>query len=98
MSARSRATRRSSAPWSAWPARGRQREPPHTALLDRGQIAPRGLTRALERLAGLRVPIYVTENGVLDGADSVRPEYLIDHVAAVHAAIAAGAEVRGYFH
>ena len=52
-------------------------------------------------------PIYVTENGaafpdpsVLDGgrvADPLRVDYLRTHIGAVRAAIAAGADIRGYF-
>ena len=51
--------------------------------------------------------IYVTENGAaffdppcVDGervADPLRVHYLRTHIAAVHAAMAAGADVRGYF-
>ncbi len=50
-------------------------------------------------------PLYITENGVayddplVDGAihDQRRIAYLDSHLRAVHAAIAAGVEVRGYF-
>jgi beta-glucosidase len=52
-------------------------------------------------------PIYVTENGaaffdppVVDGdalADPLRVAYLRQHIAAVHAAIDRGVDVRGYF-
>ena len=70
-------------------------------------IDPRGLTEVLLRVArecpGLE--IMVTENGaaypdvVEDGriADAERVEYLRGHLAAVHAAIAAGAPVTGYY-
>jgi beta-glucosidase len=53
------------------------------------------------------VPIYVTENGAafydppsLEGdglADPLRVDYLRRHVAAVHAALERGVDVRGYF-
>ena len=51
-------------------------------------------------------PIHVTENGVayddpiVDGAvhDERRIAYLDAHLRALHAAIAAGVDVRGYFH
>jgi beta-glucosidase len=52
-------------------------------------------------------PIYVTENGaaffdppVIEGdgfADPLRVAYLREHIAAVHAAIERGVDVRGYF-
>ena len=68
-----------------------------------------GLTRVLtwvkERYGN--PPVYVTENGAaffdppsLDGdrvADPLRVDYLRKHLAAVHAAIAGGVDVRGYF-
>jgi beta-glucosidase len=52
------------------------------------------------------VPLYITENGaafddppVAGGTleDPLRVAYLGSHLRAVHAAIAAGVEVRGYF-
>jgi beta-glucosidase len=71
-------------------------------------IDPRGLTELLLRLADERpgLPLLVTENGAAfpdavgpDGrvADLDRVEYLRAHLAAVHAAIAAGAPVDGYY-
>ena len=65
---------------------------------DWGQISPGGLTRQLVRLSALGVPLYVTENGIHDPADAIRPGFLVDHVAAVREAIGQGADVRGYFH
>jgi beta-glucosidase len=73
------------------------------------EVDPDGLTRLLLRLrADLGdVPLYVTENGVAladvpgrDGRvhDRERAAYLADHVAAMDRAVAAGADVRGYFH
>ncbi len=71
-------------------------------------VDPRGLTELLLRLAAEcpGLPLLVTENGAafpdavsVDGrvADSDRVEYLRTHLAAVHAAITAGAPVRGYY-
>ncbi|HWE24956.1 MAG TPA: family 1 glycosylhydrolase [Myxococcales bacterium] len=69
-----------------------------TGKCDWGAISPDGLTRQLVRLARFGVPLYVTENGIRDAEDSIRPKFLADHVAAVHEAIRLGADVRGYFH
>jgi beta-glucosidase/6-phospho-beta-glucosidase/beta-galactosidase len=69
-----------------------------TEHVDWGTPYPEGLTRLLVRLSALGRPLFVTENGVCDGADVVRPRYLVDHVRAVHEAIAQGVDVRGYFH
>lgn len=69
-----------------------------TATSDWGAPYPAGLTAQLERLGALGVPLFVTENGVFDNDDRIRPRYLVDHVRAVHDAIAKGVDVRGYFH
>src|SRR6185295_8822776 len=72
-------------------------------------IDPAALTRLLVRLSRdvPGVPLMVTENGAAyhaapDGNggrvhDEARIEYLRGHVRAVHDAIRAGADVRGYF-
>ncbi|MBX9244253.1 beta-glucosidase [Actinotalea ferrariae] len=75
------------------------------------EVQPEGLERLLVRLhrdytgpAG--IPLYVTENGSAfddevgpDGEvdDVERTDYLVQHLAAVSDAVAAGADVRGYF-
>ena len=69
-----------------------------TGGCDWGEISPAGLTRQLLRLSRLGVPLYVTENGIRDSDDALRPSFLREHVAALHQAIRLGAEVRGYFH
>ncbi|MFI9009809.1 GH1 family beta-glucosidase [Actinosynnema sp. NPDC053489] len=70
------------------------------------EIDPTGLTRLLQRLQrDVGLPLVVTENGsafpdVVEGGEVVdlaRTRYLVDHLRAVHAAIAAGVDVRGYF-
>lgn len=40
----------------------------------------------------------VTENGVADTTDVLRPAFITEHLAAIAAAIAAGIEVTGYIH
>jgi beta-glucosidase len=44
------------------------------------------------------LPILVTENGVADEHDELRPAYLRDHLNAVADALDAGADVRGYLY
>lgn len=61
-------------------------------------VHPQGLTRTLRRLAGSARPIYVTENGCATDDETFRVDYLARHLAAVHAAVEAGVDVRGYFH
>ena len=71
------------------------------------EVYPAGLTELLRRLArDYRLPpLYITENGAayedqVQGArvhDAERTRYLQMHVAALHDAIVAGVDVRGYF-
>ncbi|HET9052380.1 MAG TPA: family 1 glycosylhydrolase [Candidatus Dormibacteraeota bacterium] len=62
-------------------------------------IEPDGLRRALHLVADVSgLPVLVTENGVADTADELRPRFLVDHVAAVHRAVEEGVDVRGYLH
>ena len=62
-------------------------------------IDPDALRRALERLwATHRLPILITENGVADEDDELRPAFLVDHLNAVARALRAGVDVRGYLH
>jgi beta-glucosidase len=73
-------------------------------------VVPAGLTQILtllrERYGAALPPLYITENGcsqpdepAADGtvADQGRIDYLDGHIRAVHDAIAADADVRGYF-
>jgi beta-glucosidase len=62
-------------------------------------IDPAGFERTLReawRRCGL--PLLVTENGVADADDRLRPDYLRSHLAAVARARAAGVDLRGYVH
>jgi len=72
------------------------------------EVSPAGLVELVRRIeADYRPgPIYITENGSTwddvvgaDGEidDAARRDYLIAHLAAVRAAIAQGADIRGYF-
>src|SRR5581483_10249141 len=48
-------------------------------------------------LATLKLPIYITENGVFDIGQDNQSRYLVAHVAALQRALTEGADVRGYF-
>jgi beta-glucosidase len=63
-----------------------------------GEAYPDGLLRIGRRLAALDRPIYVTEHGVADAGDRVRPWVLARGVRQVHALVREGVDVRGYFH
>lgn len=62
------------------------------------EINPESLTKVLLGLKRYNLPIIVTENGVADAKDTLRPDFVRDHIAAVGRAIQQGADVRGYIH
>jgi len=62
-------------------------------------IEPAGMKRALVALwREFRLPILITENGVADHHDELRPDFLIGYLGAIHDAMEQGVEVRGYMH
>lgn len=62
------------------------------------EIYPAGLHRFLTRLARYGKPLYVTENGIADASEEVRPGFILTHLAALHQAIREGVDVRGYYY
>ena len=66
-----------------------------------GEIYPKGIYRILRmvyrRTRGNK-PLYITENGFSDAADTRRPRAILEHLAMVHRAISEGIPVRGYLH
>ncbi len=75
----------------AKPARERQ--------TDKGwEIYPNGLYEVLQKLAKYNKPIYVTENGIADGRDQYRAEFILSHLRELRRAIANGVPVWGYFY
>lgn len=63
------------------------------------EIYPEGLTHVLTRVQReyTDLPIYVTENGITEQDDARRVQFYAQHLLALRAARAAGADVRGYF-
>ncbi len=62
------------------------------------EIYPEGLYRTLVALRREQLPIFITENGIADRDDTMRPEFLVTHVQAMLRAIHDGVPVRGYLH
>jgi beta-galactosidase len=60
------------------------------------------LSRRLEALKAMAVfgkPLYVTENGVADAEDKLRPKFLEEHVAVLEKAVnEEKLDVRGFFY
>lgn len=63
-----------------------------------GEVYPQGILRVARRLKSLGKPIYVTEHGLADREDLLRPWLLASAARAVHDALAEGIDLRGYFH
>ena len=61
-------------------------------------IRPEGLTHVLLEAKRYGVPLYVTENGLADAADSRRADFIRSHLRASEDAQKGGADVRGYLH
>ena len=59
---------------------------------------PEGLYRSLKWAQRFRLPIYITENGIEDCADSLRPTYIVEHIYQIWRAIKLGIPILGYFY
>lgn len=62
------------------------------------EVWPDGLRRALLAAGRFGRPVLVTENGVADARDAIRPRAIVAFVEAMHDALRAGVDVRGYLH
>ncbi len=78
---------------------GRQFYPPGTDLSSSGFYAndPEGMFEALKWGRQFKVPMIVTENGIDDAEDRIRPRYLAQHVHQVWRAVNFNWPVKGYF-
>ncbi len=63
-----------------------------------GEVYPAAIERAAVRAAELGKPVYITEHGVADTADRLRPWLLASAASAMHRALERGVDLRGYFH
>jgi len=74
--------------------------PENAELSENGFIAniPIGMFESLQWASRFKLPIYITENGIEDSQDALRPRYLVEHIQQVWRGIDAGWDIRGYFH
>jgi beta-glucosidase len=63
-----------------------------------GEVYPDGLLAVLRAARRYERPVYVTENGLPDAADRLRPTFIVEHLRRVAQAIDEGVPVRGYYH
>lgn len=62
-----------------------------------GNVNPHAFREILTILSCYKLPIYITENGLYETDRDDQTRYLVTHLRAVHAAVQAGADIRGYF-
>ena len=79
---------------------GKRFYPPGADLSDTGFIAnvPEGFYKALEWANRFKLPIIVTENGIEDMDDHIRPRYIAQHIHQMWRAVNFNWPIRGYFH
>ena len=65
---------------------------------DYGELYPAGLYQMIKRVQKYNKPIYITENGLPDQADTLRPSFLLTHLREVWRAISFCFPVMGYYH
>ena len=72
---------------------------PHEIMTEFGYpMYAEGLERSVELLKPLNVPIEITENGVADSEDSLRPEHLKRHLWVISEMLKQGSDIRSYYH
>lgn len=84
----------------AFPVLGETYTHPTNPRNDLGwEIYPEGLGILCRKLwKKYRLPLWITENGLADGTDGQRPQFLKDHLRVVADLIAQGVPVQRYYH
>ena len=79
---------------------GKRFFPPGAEMSESNFIAnvPDGMFEALKWGKKFDLPIIITENGVEDSRDVLRPRYLIQHLHQVWRAVNYNFPIKGYFH
>ncbi|MDR7544037.1 MAG: family 1 glycosylhydrolase [Armatimonadota bacterium] len=78
----------------------RHRPRPEAGMSDDGysEVYPNGLLAVLRRVRRYGLPVFITENGLADADDDLRPRFIVEHLRRVAQAIAEGVPVLGYYH
>jgi beta-glucosidase len=63
-----------------------------------GEAYPAAVRAAVTRVARLKKPIYILENGVPDAQDRIRPWLMVNAINEVRQLVEEGHDIRGYFH
>lgn len=62
------------------------------------EVYPEGLFQAIKLMLPYKKPIYITENGCPDGADEIRPSFIVQHLRELWRAISFCFPIMGYYH
>lgn len=62
------------------------------------EIYPEGIYHVLKEMKKYQKPIYITENGLADSKDSLRKNFIKNHLSWISKAIEEGVNIKGYFH
>ncbi|MBI4224978.1 MAG: glycoside hydrolase family 1 protein [Candidatus Sungbacteria bacterium] len=62
------------------------------------EVYPEGMYHVLKELGAWKKPIFITENGIADARDTLRTDFIKNHISFVQKAMSEGADVAGYFH
>jgi len=65
---------------------------------DYGEVYPHGLYQVIKEALPYNKPIYITENGLPDRDDKLRPAFILDHLRQIWHAITFCYPVMGYYH
>ena len=74
--------------------------PQLSEISENGFIAnvPNGFEKAIKWAEKYEKPIIITENGIEDSKDQLRPQYLIEHIHKMWRAVNLNMPIKGYFH
>ena len=89
--------------YTRWRVKAMEKDPhvvaPGAVKNDLGwEVYPAGIETALRRVGRTQKPVLITENGVADATDRLRPRAIVETLAHVARAIEHGTNVLGYFH
>jgi beta-galactosidase len=63
------------------------------------EVFPEGILEALKAMERYERPLIITENGIADARDDLRPKFIVDHLQTLDRALnEEKIDVRGYFH
>jgi beta-glucosidase len=63
-----------------------------------GEVYPYGLYRVIRQALPYNKPLYITENGLPDREDRLRPAFILDHLRQIWQALSFCYPVMGYYH